>query len=171
MSTKLKPYINIGPGQIIRRNLEALNWTNKDLADIINMSDKSISLLINNKQSITVETARLLAKAFDTTPEFWLNLDQNYRLRNQEEGKAEEDAQQKAEIRKYMPMLEMKKKGWLFFDRTTESQIEAYKGFWRQDLLDFSQFTSSELLLTRQSKVDESMAKKSADRIIKNFCP
>ena len=93
MSTKLKPYINIGPGQIIRRNLEALNWTNKDLADIINMSDKSISLLINNKQSITVETARLLAKAFDTTPEFWLNLDQNYRLRNQEEGKAEEDAQ------------------------------------------------------------------------------
>ena len=56
-------------------------------------------------------------------------------------------------------MLEMKKKGWLFFDRTTESQIEAYKGFWRQDLLDFSQFTSSELLLTRQSKVDENYTK------------
>ena len=76
-----KPFIVIGPGHILQRNLEALNWTNRDLAGILGMSEKSINLLLNNKQSVTVQTARFLADAFKTSPEFWLNLEQNYRVR------------------------------------------------------------------------------------------
>jgi HTH-type transcriptional regulator/antitoxin HigA len=71
--------------------MEALNWSQEDLSDIIGMSSKSISQMINNKQSITVETAILLAKAFDSSPEFWLNLEQNYRLRLKEETEKEKE--------------------------------------------------------------------------------
>lgn len=80
MDEKVKPFIKIGPGQIIKRNLEALNWTQKYFAEVIGMSEKSVSLLLNNKKSITVETAILLSKTFESSPEFWLILEQNYRV-------------------------------------------------------------------------------------------
>ncbi len=160
MSSKLKPFINMGPGQIIKRNLTALNWTNKDLAEIIDMSEKSVSQLINNKQAITVDTAFLLGKAFDTSPEFWLNLEQNYRLRNQIEGKKEQDAQIKAEIRKYMPILEMRKIGWIDFDKSVESQKQAFCNFWRIKSLDYSMYTIQDnQFYARQGKIDENYTK------------
>lgn len=141
MADKLKPFINIGPGDIIKRNLEALNWSNLDLVEVLGMSEKSISLIINNKQSITVETAFLLGKAFNTSPEFWLTLEQNYRLRNKKEGKKERDTQLKAEIRKFMPVLEMKKKGWIKCESSVETQAIAYKDFWNLAKIDFSPYT------------------------------
>lgn len=140
MSAKLKPFQNIGPGQIINRSLEALNWSNKDLSDVIGMSEKSISQMINNKQSITVDTAILLGKAFNTSPEFWLNLEQNYRLREKGEGDKERETEAKAKIRTYMPVLEMRKKGWIVCDKTAASQIRAYKEFWGVSDLDFSPY-------------------------------
>ena len=160
MAKKIKPFINIGPGQIIKRNLEALNWSQEDLSEIIGMSPKSISLLINNKQSITVETAFLLAIAFKTSPEFWLNLDQNYRLRLKEEGRKERETATKAEIRKYMPLLEMKRKGWIHFDKTAESQAKAFCDFWKQETLGFSMYSADNLpYCTRQGKSDEQYTK------------
>lgn len=110
MAKEIKPFINIGPGDIIQRNLKHLNWTNKDLAEIIDMSEKSISLMINNKQSITIDTAVLLGKAFNTSAKFWLNLEQNYKLREKDLLKAKEDVEIRAKLRTYMPFLEMKKK-------------------------------------------------------------
>jgi len=85
MIENLKPFINIGPGEIIKDNLDALNWSQEDLAEIMGMSVKSISHIINNKQAVTIETARLLAKIFNTSPQLWLNLDNNYRLRLEKE--------------------------------------------------------------------------------------
>lgn len=156
MTAKLKPFINIGPGQIIKRNLDALNWANKDLAEIIGMSEKSVSHMINNKQSITVETAILLSKAFKTSPEFWLNLEQNYRLRTKKESHKEKETELKAEIRKYMPILEMKKKKWIECGKTTESQERAYNEFWNQEKTDFSAYQHNKLpFCARQSKSDE----------------
>lgn len=156
MTAKHKPFVNIGPGQIIKRNLDALNWTNKDLAEIIGMSEKSISQMMNNKQSITVETAILLSKAFKTSPEFWLNLEQNYRLRSKKESQKEKETEIKAEIRKYMPVLEMKKKKWIDCGKTAESQVKAYNDFWGQRNTDFSVYQHNKLpFCARQSKNDE----------------
>jgi len=159
MSTKLKPFINIGPGQIIKRNLESLNWNSKDLSEIIGMSEKSVSQMMNNKQSITVETARLLSKAFNTSPEFWLNLEQNYRLREKSEGRREEETGLKAEIRKYMPILEMKKKKWIECDKTVKSQETAYKKFWNTKTIDFAPYQNGLGFCARQSKTNEDYTK------------
>jgi HTH-type transcriptional regulator/antitoxin HigA len=81
MIKNYKPYFNIGPGPFIKEELEARNWPQKDLAEVLGMSLKSINQLIKNKQAITVETAQLLSKAFGQSPQYWLTLDENYRLR------------------------------------------------------------------------------------------
>ncbi|KUO60437.1 hypothetical protein APF79_09080 [bacterium BRH_c32] len=76
-----KPYMNIGPGEFIKEEMEIRQWTNKDLAQVIGLSQKTISELLNNKQRITLDTACYLGSAFGQSPQYWLNLDNNYRLR------------------------------------------------------------------------------------------
>ncbi len=87
MIKNYKPYFNIGPGPFIKEELEARNWRQEDLAEIMGMLLKSINQLIKNKQAITVEIAQLLSKAFGPSPQFWLTLDENYRLRLQQDKK------------------------------------------------------------------------------------
>jgi HTH-type transcriptional regulator / antitoxin HigA len=140
MADTLQPAINIGPGQIIARNMEALNWSNKDLAEVLGMSDKSVSQLLNNKQGVTVDSAVLLGKAFGTSAEFWLNLEQAYRMRLRKTGKREKDTEIRAEVRRYLPLAEMRKKGWLSCSRAAESQVEAVKRFLGTSELDFSDY-------------------------------
>lgn len=135
---QLKPFLNTGPGQILKREMEALNWSQSDLAEIIGMDIKSINQIANNKQSITIDTARLLAKAFSSSPEFWMNLEQNYRLRLKKEDSKESEAATKAEIRKHLPLGEMKKKGWVTYTNSASSQEKAYCDFWHQKSPDFS---------------------------------
>lgn len=156
MANQLKPFINIGPGHILKREMEALNWNQEDLAQVIGMSAKSINQILNNKQRITVDTAILLGKAFKTSPELWLNLEKNYRLRLKTEGQKEKDTELKAKIRMHMPMLEMRKKGWLNFDNSTKSQKKAYCKFWEQDEPDFSIYENSSVkYCARQAKENE----------------
>jgi len=158
--TKLKPFINIGPGNIIKRNLEALNWSQRDLAEITGLAEKTVSQILNNKQSITIETSLLLGKSFNTSPEFWLNLDQNYRLRLKKESAEEKETEIKAEIRKYMPIIEMRKKGWIDCDKNFRSQKKAFLNFWGISELDFSMYGDDNLqYCPRQGKVDETYTK------------
>lgn len=126
MSDKLRPFYNPGPGDIIRDAMDELGWQQSDLADITGLTEKSINKIINNKQGITPETAILLGKAFSTPAEMWLNLDAKYQLRKQEADTCGKEtlAEKKAQMRKYMPVAELKKKGWLLYDVSTENGIE-----------------------------------------------
>lgn len=76
----IKPFINVGPGQYIKDFLEDKDWSQEELAELIDLSPKQLSQIINDKVRITIETARLLAKAFETSAELWINLDIQYRL-------------------------------------------------------------------------------------------
>lgn len=69
------------PGNIIKEDyLLPLSITIKDMADILGVSRKTLSKIINGKGAITPDMALRLSRAFDTTPEFWLNLQKNYDL-------------------------------------------------------------------------------------------
>ena len=81
MVNKYAPLLNIGLGEFIKEELETRNWRQEDLADILGISLKSVNKLIMNKQAITIETAKLLSKAFGQSPQYWINLETNYRLR------------------------------------------------------------------------------------------
>ncbi|OQY01086.1 MAG: addiction module antidote protein, HigA family [Desulfobacteraceae bacterium 4572_130] len=69
------------PGNIIKQDyLIPLSITIKDMALVLGVSRKTLSKIINKKGSITPDMALRLSRAFETTPELWLNLQKNYDL-------------------------------------------------------------------------------------------
>jgi len=69
------------PGGILKRHyLEPLSLTITELSKRLGVSRKTLSKIINEHGSVTPEMALRLSKAFNTTPELWLNLQQNYDL-------------------------------------------------------------------------------------------
>lgn len=108
----LKPFYNLGPGDFITDFLDFLGWTKGDLSEVTGLSLKTINLLINNKQGITLDTAVTLEKVFGSPADFWIEVDEEYQIRKKEEQSSEtnEFTAKKAMLRKYMPVAEMKKK-------------------------------------------------------------
>lgn len=69
------------PGTILNElYLDGLGITLTDFAEDIEVSRKAISAIVNGHKRVTPEMALRFAKAFNTTPELWLNLQQNYDL-------------------------------------------------------------------------------------------
>ena len=69
------------PGRILFKDyIGPLNLSISGLAKCLGVSRKAISAIVNERKSITPEMALRLSKAFDTTPELWLNLQKNYDL-------------------------------------------------------------------------------------------
>lgn len=81
---EIKPFYNPGPGDVIKDAMEELGWNQADLARISGLSVKNVNLILNNKQTITPETAELLGKTFSTSAEMWLNLSEKYEMRKVE---------------------------------------------------------------------------------------
>lgn len=69
------------PGIILKElYLEPLNLTITDVAKGLGVTRKAFSELVNQHAGISPSMAIRLAEAFDTTPEHWLNLQQEYNL-------------------------------------------------------------------------------------------
>jgi addiction module HigA family antidote len=69
------------PGKIIKEDyLLPLCITIKDLAASLGVSRKTLSKIINERGAITPDMALRLSRAFDTTPDLWLNLQKNFDL-------------------------------------------------------------------------------------------
>ena len=63
------------PGEILLEEfLIPLGITQVHLASHIGVPVQRVNELVRGKRGVTPETAWLLSKAFDTSPEFWLNL-------------------------------------------------------------------------------------------------
>jgi antitoxin HigA-1 len=78
------------PGNIIKEDyLLPLSITIKDMADTLGISRKTLSKIINERGAITPDMALRLSRAFDTTPDLWLNLQKNYDLWNAENASKE----------------------------------------------------------------------------------
>ena len=67
------------PGVILLEEfLEPMNITEVALAKHLNIPVQNITEIIKEKQGITPKIAWLLSQAFQTTPQFWMNLQTNY---------------------------------------------------------------------------------------------
>ncbi len=118
---------NNGAGGILKMEMEEKGWSQNDLAEITGLTTKTISLIVNNKQTMTPVNALLLGMAFNNEPEFWMNLDARYQLekvKNGDKEKSAEIALFKAKIHKIMPFTEIKKKGWLKADMTSVKSMK-----------------------------------------------
>lgn len=71
--------IAIHPGRILQQEfLEPCGFSAGRLAAHIGVPRTRIERLVKEETAMTVDTAKRLAAAFRTTPNFWLNLQINY---------------------------------------------------------------------------------------------
>jgi addiction module HigA family antidote len=69
------------PGNILKEDyLIPLSITIQEMASTLGVSRKTLSKIINGRGAVTPDMALRLSRAFDTTPELWLNLQKNYDL-------------------------------------------------------------------------------------------
>lgn len=63
------------PGVILRKLIEETDGLTQDkLAQDLGVSFQTINLIVNGKRAVTAPVALRLAKRFDMTPQFWLNM-------------------------------------------------------------------------------------------------
>lgn len=68
----------VHPGEVIHYEfLEPMGITQQQLADALGITRVRINEIILGKRSVTPDTAFRLAKFFNTTPDFWINLQIN----------------------------------------------------------------------------------------------
>jgi len=73
------------PGQVLKGlYLEPLELSVTDAAKGLGVTRKTLSQLINGHQSVSPDMALRLSEAFNTTPQLWLNMQQNFDLRQAE---------------------------------------------------------------------------------------
>ena len=75
MSKRMKRLAPVHPGEILREDyMKPLNITPTALARALRMDAPAVLAIASGKRAISARTALRLARYFDTTPEFWLNL-------------------------------------------------------------------------------------------------
>lgn len=100
------------PGEIIREELEAREWTQADLAEIMGRPIQAIGEIVRGKKRITEETARELELAFGIDAEIWLRNEALYRLHKAE--KPSPAIAHRALLRQKFPYVrEMIRRGWI----------------------------------------------------------
>ena len=79
MKKKTRPPTH--PGAILKRQyMEPLELSVTELAKALDISRKTISKIINERAAISADMSLRLSRAFNTTPELWLNMQRNYDL-------------------------------------------------------------------------------------------
>ncbi len=72
INTKRKP---VSVGEILTEEfMTPLGVNQGQLATAMGVGRKHINELCNNRRAITADTALMLARAFENSPDFWINL-------------------------------------------------------------------------------------------------
>lgn len=69
------------PGEVLKEEyLEPLEITQVAFAKHLQIPVQRVNEIVNGKRGVTPQTAWLFAQALNTTPQFWLNLQNTYDL-------------------------------------------------------------------------------------------
>ena len=71
----------VHPGLVLREELDDIGLSANALAKAIGVPANRVTAILNGERGITADTALRLGRHFDTTAEFWLNLQQAWQLR------------------------------------------------------------------------------------------
>jgi len=71
----------IHPGEHLAEELKVIGISAAELARQLDVPVNRVTGIINGQRGVTADTALRLAHWFDTSPEFWLNLQKLYELR------------------------------------------------------------------------------------------
>jgi len=83
----------VTPGEILKEEfLTEYGLSQNQLAKAIGISPNRIAEIVNNRRRITADTALRLSLYFGNSPEFWLNLQSHYDLKNARRNLKSEEA-------------------------------------------------------------------------------
>ena len=99
------------PGEFIKEELEARDWRQAELAEIMGRPPTVVSGLVKGTRAISPEIAKALGDAFGTSAHYWMNLESIYRL--QRAGNADNVIARRARLYEKAPIKEMVKRHWL----------------------------------------------------------
>jgi addiction module HigA family antidote len=93
MARKTRVVPPIHPGETLREDfLKPLGLTANRLAMELQVPVTRVNDIVRGKRSITADTALRLARYFETTPQFWMNLQANYELELAHDARGDEIA-------------------------------------------------------------------------------
>jgi len=122
------------PGDFLREELDAREWTQNDLAEVLGRSPRLVNEIISARRSITPETATALAKALGTSAEVWMNLESVWRLSKLA---SENDLiARRSRLYTKFPVKEMVKRGWVEASKSIEEMEERFQAFFELPSLD-----------------------------------
>ena len=122
------------PGEFIKDELEARDWTQDVLAEITGIPAPVISNIIKGKRAVSTEIASNLAAAFGTTAQFWMNLETSYQLWM--DTRADEQITRKAKLYALAPVNELIKRGWIEATKDLDLLEERLLGFLERQTVD-----------------------------------
>ena len=120
--------MGISPGEVLQEEIEARGMTQKELAARLGRPPQVINEIIRAKKAITPDTAIGLGKVLGIDPQYWINLETDYRMtlaRNREKAALAENVQW---LDAY-PIREMIKRGWISAGRDKISRLKALLTF------------------------------------------
>ena len=109
------------PGFYIREELDARQWSQRDLAYILGTPEQAVNMILSGKRGVSPEMAKAFGDAFDVNPDLFINLQRAYdmaRARQPDPGVA-----RRARLQAAYPGREMIKRGWL--QDTDAAMLEA----------------------------------------------
>ena len=74
----------IHPGEFLSETLSELNISQAEFARVIGVSPMRVSHVIKGTRPVTAELALLFGRAFEQSPQYWLNLQAAYDLKTAE---------------------------------------------------------------------------------------
>ncbi len=73
-------YTPVHPGEVLKDELEEIGLTQSALAKHIGVLPKTINEICRGKRGISAEMAMKFSKALGGSPQFWLNLQNNWEI-------------------------------------------------------------------------------------------
>ena len=134
MEQNLRPARPVPPGRILRQELEARGWTQRDLAAILGRPEQMVSEIINGAKQITPETSVELSQAFGVSPEFWYTLEANYRLELARRRARDDTIARRSRLYAAFPLQEMERRGWLALCESVDALEAEVSRFFGLDL-------------------------------------
>jgi HTH-type transcriptional regulator/antitoxin HigA len=99
------------PGMYIQEELDAREWSQRDLAFILGIEEAALNKIIKGKVGISIEMSKALAQAFDIDADFFSNLQKAYDLANS--AAPDPAISRRALLQTKYPAREMIKRGWI----------------------------------------------------------
>ncbi len=118
------------PSKFIKDKLMERGWKQVDLARILGKTPSKLNSLMADNKRMSPEFAQELAVAFEVTPEYWLSLDNSYRL--SQANYVDKSIEHRSMIFRY-PFKDMQKRQWIAAVTEPEALENELKRFFEVD--------------------------------------